>query len=322
MPWPGSLVPKSGCIGRFGVAGSAWFAALLSLGAAGIAFSRSERLMPAGSEDAAIRTAPGTHSDSALQPVRTLPLLACSFLSGATLLALEVVWFRFLTMYVLSTTLAASLMLGVVLAGIGLGGLAASAWLRRNPDAARHLPFISFAAGCVLVGSYAGFQVLTEGAQISVWYHTLWLACVLTLPVSALSGVLFTLLGDALQRAIIVGTRAAGSLALANTAGGMCGPLVAAFVMLPLVGLERTFFAMAVGYLGVGGLALFGVSSWRPLRSSPALVLGAVAIMAALVRFPFGLMADVYFKRVAQPVPLSMARRSSQPEKGRRRRSS
>ena len=152
-------------IGRFGVAGSAWFAALLSLGAAGIAFSRSERLMPAGSEDAAIRTAPGTHSDSALQPVRTLPLLACSFLSGATLLALEVVWFRFLTMYVLSTTLAASLMLGAVLAGIGLGGLAASAWLRRNPDAARHLPFISFAAGCVLVGSYAGFQVLTEGAR-------------------------------------------------------------------------------------------------------------------------------------------------------------
>ena len=134
-----------------------------------------------------------------------------------------------------------------------------------------------------------------------MWYHTLWLACVLTLPVSALSGVLFTLLGDALQRAIIVGTRAAGSLALANTAGGMCGPLVAAFVMLPLVGLERTFFAMAVGYLGVGGLALFGVSSWRPLRSSPALVLGAVAIMAALVWFPFGLMADVYFKRVAQP---------------------
>ena len=36
-------------------------------------------------------------------------------------------------------------------------------------------------------------------------------------------------------------------------------------------------------------------------RSSPALALGGIAITAALVWFPFGVMADVYFKRVAQP---------------------
>ena len=59
-------------------------------------------------------------------PLRVL--LASAFLSGMALLALEVVWFRFLTLYVLSTTLAASLMLAVVLAGIAIGGLIGSVW--------------------------------------------------------------------------------------------------------------------------------------------------------------------------------------------------
>jgi len=36
------------------------------------------------------------------------PLLACAFLSGAALLALEVIWFRFLLMFVLATTLVAN----------------------------------------------------------------------------------------------------------------------------------------------------------------------------------------------------------------------
>ena len=59
--------------------------------------------------------------------VQTVPGLALLALFYPLLLALEVVWFRFLSMYVLITTLAMSLMLAVVLAGIGLG--AAVAWL-------------------------------------------------------------------------------------------------------------------------------------------------------------------------------------------------
>ena len=54
-----------------------------------------------------------------------------AFLSGACLLALEVVWFRFLSMFVVTGTLAFALMLSVVLAGIGIGSLAASMWLKR-----------------------------------------------------------------------------------------------------------------------------------------------------------------------------------------------
>ncbi len=292
-------------IGRFGVAGSAWIAALLSLGAATFALWLSRRVGETEATHTAAttvgRASPTARSDGPLQHVRSWPLLACSFLSGGTLLALEVVWFRFLTMYVLSTTLAASLMLAVVLAAIGLGGLSASAWLKRHPHAARYLSVVAFTAGCAVAASYAAFQVLTQGTQIATWYRTLWLACALTLPTSLLSGVFFTLLGDALQRDIVVETQAAGWLTLANTAGGMCGPLLAAFVMLPALGMERAFFALAAAYLGIGILAVVGVGSWSTQWRSPVFAIGGIALAVALVWFPFGLMSNVYFGRVAQP---------------------
>ena len=55
---------------------------------------------------------------------RIARLLAAASLSGGMLLALEVVWFRLLELFVFETPLAFALMLAVVLAGIGVGGLA------------------------------------------------------------------------------------------------------------------------------------------------------------------------------------------------------
>ena len=52
------------------------------------------------------------------------------------------------------------------------------------------------------------------------------------LPVSLLSGALFTLTGTALQREAGSAVRTTGLLAFANTAGGMLGSLAGAFVPL------------------------------------------------------------------------------------------
>ena len=53
------------------------------------------------------------------------------FGTGLILLALEVIWFRFLRLYVVSLPTAFAVMLAVVLAGIGLGGIAAGTISRR-----------------------------------------------------------------------------------------------------------------------------------------------------------------------------------------------
>ena len=82
-------------------------------------------------------TAPSSAAASALGPVspRAWRLLAATFAAGFTLLALEVVWVRFLHLWVLSNSLSFSLVLAVVLLGIGLGSGLAGGWLRRRPDA-------------------------------------------------------------------------------------------------------------------------------------------------------------------------------------------
>jgi spermidine synthase len=296
----GALVAELVLIDRAGVAGTAWVAALLNLGAAGAALVLSRRADgDAGTEAPAVVVRSPSTADEAPRDARRVALLTCAALSGAALLALEVVWFRFLSMYVLTTTLTMSVLLAVVLAGIGLGGLAASRWLVRGLLSCAS---VAFMAGCSTTLAYLAFQWLTRGTQIAEWYRVAWLACALTAPTSFMSGVLFTAFGHALHRSTVQsGTRdevrAAAWLTLANTSGAMCGAPIAAFVLLPLLGMERSLFAISALYAVVGALAMRFES--RVARSA-AFLLSAVVVVLALGAFPFGLMAGTYFPRVAQ----------------------
>jgi spermidine synthase len=271
-------------IARVGVIGSAWCAALLNLGAAAAALWISRR----------------TSESQPVLEAAAARLLACAFLAGSALMALEVVWFRFLSMFVINSTFAISLMLAVVLAAIGLGGLTASTWLRRRPHALTYLPALALAAGCVSAGSYVSFQFLSEGPWTEEWYRIFWFACSLTFATSLLSGIIFTLLGEALERGIGIGARAAGWLTLANTTGAMCGPLIATFVLLPVLGMERAFFALAALYGAIGLLAMRDTLPALSTAAGRAFVVAALATGVVLGGFPFGLMARHYFVRSAE----------------------
>jgi len=281
-------------VDRVGVLGTAWTAAALDLAVAGgaLALWRDSRRVSVASAGFDVARA---HEPS----TRRTALLAAAFLSGANLLLLEVIWFRFLTMYVLATTMAASVMLAAVLSAIGLGGLASRRLFGDSSGEAR-APVVALAAGSATALSYVAFQWLTRGTQVGAWYSVFWFACVLTVPTAFLSGVLFTLLGTAIERDAGAPTRSAASLTVANTTGAMCGPLVAAFVMLPAFGMERTFFAAAALYGVVCLLTLRGSGGIAARTRSPALVGAAIALVASLLLFPFGLMRGIYFMRSAQ----------------------
>ena len=281
---------------RFGVAGTTWIAGTLNLCAAAAALWLARR---------------GERSDPTVFSVVSPPLLAvpvrlltCACLAGAALLALEVIWFRFLSLYVLTTTLAVSVMLASVLVAIGAGGLAASWWLRWQPRAAKHTSAIAWAGGCGVVASYAAFQGLAGGVQVGDWRRVLWFACVLTMPASLLSGVVFTLLGDLAARTIGTASRAAALVTLANTTGATCGAPLAAFVLLPALGMERAFFALAIVYGAIGVIAWpAALSDGRaPGRTRPpfTVLAAGLALLVALAVFPFGL-AHAYFTRVTAP---------------------
>ena len=87
-------------------------------------------------------------------------LMVGAALGGFALLALEVIWLRFLSLFVLTTTLTLSVMLAVVLAGISIGGLIAG-WLTQDRPPT---PLAASIAAVVASASVAG-----AGGANAVW---------------------------------------------------------------------------------------------------------------------------------------------------------
>ncbi len=302
----GVILSESVLVGALGVFGSAGIAALLNVAAAMIAVRVRLPAEQGGASatvfwPTAVETSP---ADVAGRRANGAALLAAAALSGASMLALEVIWFRFLSMYVLVTTLAMSLMLAVVLTGIGLGGLVAALWLARRPTAASALPTLACATGLAVLVPYVTFQWLTSGTQLGHWTSVLWSAIVLTGPASLLSGLLFACTGDALHARGTAPSRSAGWLAFANTAGALAGPPTAAYVLLPRVGVEGGLVVVALAY---GVVALLAYAGMRRAVAQPSgrfgrgmpLAASAVSLGVALLAVPFAALDSAYVLRAA-----------------------
>ncbi|MGE3161638.1 MAG: hypothetical protein AB7K53_06235 [Burkholderiales bacterium] len=275
----GVLAAELALVPALGLRASGFAAAACNLGAAAIAW----------------RIASG-FSRSLPAPAPTgnrIRVLAAAFLAGAALLALEVVWFRFLLLFVDGTTIVFAVMLACVLAGIGLGGLVA-AWLARRGRIAHLSRAAAAKAGVWVVLGYWAFEYLAD-ALAGVRPGSPWRAAALCIflmaPGAILSGFLFTALGERLRAGVADAGAATGMLTLANTLGAMLGSLVAAFVLLPFLGMEKSFFVLAALYVACV-LAIPGEGA-PELRFVPAL-----AAIAALALFPFGRMAGDYYRGV------------------------
>jgi predicted membrane-bound spermidine synthase len=286
----GALASEAWLVPRLGLARTAAAAALLDVAAALVALWLDRRLGAASGAP----VAPPARFGAIETRRAVVRLLAAAALAGFVLLALEVVWFRFLELFVFGSALAFALMLSVVLAGIGLGGLVAAAWLRRRPEAPRALAPLALVAGIVTVTTYAAFDPARAPAAAEI-ARALWLSAVLMLPTALASGLLFTLVGARLRDEVPGDAAAAGWLTLANTVGAALGAPLAGLGLLPWLGIERSLFALALAYFVLAGLLL----PWS--RALPRLLLVAAFAVMALVAilFPFGLMQGVFVRRIA-----------------------
>lgn len=235
---------------------------------------------------------------------RTYRYLFVALLSGAVMLALEVVWFRFLLLMYTGTGLTFAVMLTVVLGGIGLGGLVAGRVARGSEQCHRWLPHVMALGGLMVVATYYGFDLFTdyqshESVTLSVFAG---FAVFLMLPVSLLSGAAFTLVAHAVKHELGGSMRTTGVVALWNTIGATAGSLGAGFVLLPTLGMERSLFACATVYCVTALLvpAVGGAEGKSDARSA----WGTIALAGlALALFPFGLMERSFFKIVERGLP-------------------
>jgi spermidine synthase len=179
-------------------------------------------------------------------------LLFVSFGTGCILLALEVIWFRFLRLYVASSPTAFAIMLAVVLTGIGFGGILAGAIHRRSTRLNYLLPVLLLLAAILTLLSYLSFPGELIQARTGVfdlkWWQIALLSIALMFPVSLLSGILFPSIVANVQARVEDRMKSTGIATLFNTAGAAVGPLVASIVLLPAIGYQWSLIFCAAGY--------------------------------------------------------------------------
>jgi spermidine synthase len=214
------------------------------------------------------------------------------FLAGFALLGLEVIWTRFLALFIPNNSLAFALMLATVLSGIALGGIVGSmSWFGRRTGF-----LVLFGAGLALVASYGGFTLFHRlGSGFGTPQELLRVGMMLQFPVSFLSGIFFTLAGAEFREKIPSSQASAGLLVLSNTAGGAVGAVAAGLLLVPGLGVEKSFFAVSVIY-GVAAGIWFLASG----GSRPALALGAAAWLAGLLLFPLGRFQNEHLAALAK----------------------
>jgi spermidine synthase len=292
----GAICAEALLVRWFGVASTGLIALTLNLAAGLIALRLSKAHEP-----------PSAAPRAAHRPrlsARAYRYLVVGLLSGAVMLALEVVWFRFLLLTYAGTALGFAVMLTVVLAGIGLGGLAAGRLARRDEHSHRWLPHVTALSGALVVLTYYGFDLFTKGQMTDVPALPVFVgyATFLMLPVSFLSGAAFTMIARAVKEDLGASMRAAGTAALWNTVGATAGSLCGGFVLLPSLGMERSLFALAAVYVATA-LLVPNMTAARGdwvARSRQAAIGGAAA---CLLLFPFGLMERSFFKIVERALP-------------------
>jgi spermidine synthase len=283
----GALLGEMYLVQRYGLLGTASTAAGISCVAAAMAWVLGRVESPPPS-----RTTLRPSLKLSLGRGAPWRLLVASLGSGAILLSLEVIWTRFLRLYVASTTVAFSVMLAVVLAGIGLGSLGGSLVPARALPRRQFLPLLLILAAGATLLSYLFFPIPVHPPNVPAFdlrfaLQVGLLSLVLMFPVAFLSGALLPAITASVQAKVSDRTNSTGLTLLFNTIGAATGPLLAGFVLLPRLGFQSSLILCAILYVALAGLTSER-ENWSLRRwSGVAMVALTAAFLVVLVLFPY-----------------------------------
>ncbi|HEY6071459.1 MAG TPA: hypothetical protein VIU85_08810, partial [Chthoniobacterales bacterium] len=280
----GALIGELLLVKAFGLFGTSLAAGMLNVVAAAIAVFLAKSDVGSTSSESARRF----KFDYQL-PWR---LLIVSFGAGCVLLALEVIWFRFLRLYVASSATAFSVMLAVVLAGIGLGGLFSGAISKRIQQSA--LPLLIVVSAILTLACYVYFPIPKLAANeknfyLESWSQIAWISFALMFPVAFVSGILFPAIAARVQETVGSRMNSVGITTLFNTAGAAIGPIIAGFILLPRFGFQTSLIYCAIAYLALSPLVR------KPSSLGIVLWLGLSALFFVMLALFPRLRAEVHF---------------------------
>ena len=264
------LIPGFGIRTSFAIAASV--NVLVGLGAAAIVTRPDTALTAHVAGDPVARAPAAAPLDSVTPRQRRLVLLVFAA-SGFISLALEVVWFRVITLFLRPTVYGYAFMLATLLLGVALGSAIAARLIRKTFDRLFALAAIEGALAVAAVLSFASFgwipwsmrtlaPVLHPVLGEYLTYQAV-VSAIAIAPASLLLGMAFPI-GLSVWLGETPGSRAraarrTGVFYALNLAGGIAGSLAAGFLLLPWLGSRATLTALAAATLA-SALALFGAS--------------------------------------------------------------
>jgi len=212
------------------------------------------------------------------------------FVSGVMSLALEIIWFRMLVVFLRPTAYAFTIMLACVLGGIALGSALAAPVLRRR---GRWLPVLAVIQAVIGVAAVLSFNALTRSqAAIDVatpWFGSLGLnpylaplvasSLVAMLPTTLLLGLAFPIglsvwAGDDTSDDT---SRRVGAFYSLNVLGAILGSVLAGFVLLPTIGTRNSLIAVSA-LATMSSIAL----AWSQRRTRPTFAYALVGLAPVL----------------------------------------
>ncbi|MGD0497439.1 MAG: fused MFS/spermidine synthase [Bryobacteraceae bacterium] len=216
-------------------------------------------------------------------------------LSGAAALGAEVVWTRLLGLMLGGTVYTFSIILGIFLAGLGIGSAVASAMLRGNTR-----PRLALGVCQALLAAMIAWTAWMLADSLPYWPINPFLSTSLLytfqldivrclwaiLPATLLWGASFPFALAAASGAATGSGRDAGRLVgriyAANTFGAILGALTFSMILIPWMGTRRSESAL-IGTAAAGGLVVLAPMAWRARSKTGAALLAAAACAAVFL---------------------------------------
>ena len=242
-------------------------------------------------------------------------VLAVAAISGFASLALEVVWFRILAIFLGPLSYTFTVVLAAVLAGIALGSAVAAPLLRwRRPDWVQVLAVLQFAGAALILNSFTG--ILMPG-EAPIWLQRILTALgvafagpavamslTVVLPTAVFFGVAFPIglrLWAGAEGHDAETGRRVGLFYSVNVGGGILGSLAAGFVLLPALGSRASLIVLAALYVLAGVALQLACAPRRPLLTG-LMTAGALAVALQARAVPDPL--DIAHRRICAGRPV------------------
>jgi spermidine synthase len=219
-------------------------------------------------------------------------------ISGFASLALEVLWTRAISVTAGSSTYSFSIMLAAFLTGIWLGS-----WLHALLPFRRFSIGVQFGVVTLMAGLWSllastWIPLLPElGIELNLFLFddlsrirpltTLLLAYLIMLVPCLFIGIAFPLANQARARLAIGFARPVGDTLGLNTLGSISGSLLAGFVLIPFVGLQRSMLAASSLYIAYSVIVLGASLATRDSSRAFALRAGAAFVAIFVLALPF-----------------------------------